>query len=379
MNFNKKTIIITGAYGFIGSHLAHKLFNEIDIDDVQILCCDRCNDLKNISKETIQDSSFEHLSKEAYVSPDALLRAILLTTREEANNILAVVHLGAEADTFNEGQDMIDNNVSYSIALFNACAQANIKFIFASSSAVYGNKLIVEPGVAYRPLNMYGRTKQAVEDYIRNSKLFTSDNKTYDRWNILRFHNIYGLNELHKVHMMSMVTKIALKHISNSSVKLFEDKDRSFSRDYVPVNMVSSLIKNLILTELPYQFRTIDVGTGVSFSCHQIHELFSQMTGIVEDIHNVDLVEFKMPERVAKVFQVKTLADPLKIHRLLTDRAYLEDNKSTLACSANISFDVYEELQHPLIDMARHYKELYNQINLYDSLGVAVAQLNQKI
>ena len=54
MNLNKKTILITGAAGFIGSNLAKRILSEVR--EVTIICIDNMNDYYdvNLKKERIK-------------------------------------------------------------------------------------------------------------------------------------------------------------------------------------------------------------------------------------------------------------------------------------------------------------------------------------
>ena len=82
-----------------------------------------------------------------------------------------VFHLGAISETtFADADEMIRNNLNYSIALWRWCAAARKKLIYASSAATYGDGSAGfddAGGIAalkrLRPLNLYGWSKHAFD------------------------------------------------------------------------------------------------------------------------------------------------------------------------------------------------------------------------
>ncbi len=121
----KKNIFITGATGFLGSHLVPFLLSEGKYN-VSVLG-------RDISKASLFGSAVK------FVVGD-LTQAE--TFAESLNDIDAVIHMASQLPNPKTSKEsFITTNVKGTASLINACKSKNIKqFIYLSSSAVYGSK-----------------------------------------------------------------------------------------------------------------------------------------------------------------------------------------------------------------------------------------------
>ena len=96
---------------------------------------------------------------------------------------------------------MMSNNYEYSKTLLTHCLKNRIDFLYASSAAVYGNgeKGFVEERESEYPLNVYGFSKFAFDNYVR---LILPKAKSQVMG--LRYFNVYGPQENHKGRMASV-------------------------------------------------------------------------------------------------------------------------------------------------------------------------------
>ncbi len=182
-------ILVTGGAGFIGSHLIEKLLS----DNHKIVNLDCFNDYYNpaIKERNIQT---------ALQSPNyELVRADILDYPRlqklfDDHHFDIIVHLAARAGVRPSIQEPLlyeQVNVQGTMHLLEMCRIHTIKkFVFASSSSVYGaNKKVPfeESDSVDQPISPYAATKKAGE------LMCYSYSKLYDiSVNCLRFFTVYG-------------------------------------------------------------------------------------------------------------------------------------------------------------------------------------------
>ena len=123
------------------------------------------------------------------------------------------------------------NNYEYSKTLLNHCLKNKIDFLYASSAAVYGNgeKGFVEERESEYPLNVYGFSKFAFDNYVRLI-LPKAESQVMG----LRYFNVYGPQENHKGRMASVAFHLFHQLQETGRMKLFEGSG-NFRRDFIHV------------------------------------------------------------------------------------------------------------------------------------------------
>lgn len=160
-----KQILITGGAGFIGSHLCEALLQR----DHQILCLDNFNDYYDpkIKRDNLRGllGKANYQLVEGDILDQGFLRQVFESTR-----IDTIVHLAARAGVRPSIQDpplYQKVNVQGTVNLLEAAKDFGVqKFIFASSSSVYGrNKKVPfsEADVVDHPISPYAASKKAGE------------------------------------------------------------------------------------------------------------------------------------------------------------------------------------------------------------------------
>ncbi|MBN1480458.1 NAD-dependent epimerase/dehydratase family protein [candidate division KSB1 bacterium] len=182
-------LLVTGGAGFIGSHLIEKLIAE----DHNVVCLDSFNDYYDpaLKRRNIQSalSSPNYALVELDILDDARLEALF---NEHAFDM--VIHLAARAGVRPSIQQPLlyeQVNVQGTIHLLEMCRIHGIKkFVFASSSSVYGaNKKVpfAESDSVDNPVSPYAATKKAGE------LICYTYHKLYNiSINCLRFFTVYG-------------------------------------------------------------------------------------------------------------------------------------------------------------------------------------------
>ena len=228
-----KSIIVTGAAGFIGSctvqYLNDKGFeNLILVDDFGV----------EEKRKNWENKRFETIV-ERYNLFDWLI--------QHQPEIAFIIHLGARTDTtefdYSVHQEL---NVDYSINIWKYCVEHQVPLIYASSAATYGSGEdgyddTMENLESLHPLNPYGISKNEFDKWAIHQQ--TSP----PFWAGLKFFNVYGPNEYHKGRMASVIYH-AFNQIKNDGmVKLFKSHKDGFGdgkqlRDFVYVKDVVKVI-----------------------------------------------------------------------------------------------------------------------------------------
>lgn len=190
-------LLITGAAGFIGNNLSHKLLEQGN----SIYCIDNFNkyydpNLKKSRQKRLDNLSGDlGLSSEKYIFEKLDLRdQTAVFSFFEKYSPDTVCHLAAQAGvrySIEYPQTYVDNNIMATINLLEACKKFNVKdFIFASTSSVYGlNKEMpfTEKTPIDTTISTYSSTKRACELLCH-----TYHNLYGLRFRILRFFTVYG-------------------------------------------------------------------------------------------------------------------------------------------------------------------------------------------
>ena len=162
-------VLVTGGAGFIGSHLAQRL-NAIVLDDF---------------------SEGKRVNTQGLICIRADIRKPK-TLKAAFDGQVAVFHFAAMADVREDEKKpdrAFETNVRGTIHVLEACRKADVpRFVFASSSAVYGETASrADENAPVRPQSTYGATKSCAESFVSAYASLYGIKST-----VLRFANIYG-------------------------------------------------------------------------------------------------------------------------------------------------------------------------------------------
>lgn len=296
-------IIVTGGAGFIGSAFVAKLNSE-GIADIVIV--DKLRDGEKW-KNLVGKKFMDFVDKDDFWD---LLETGMLDSAE------AVIHLGAcSATTELDADYLIENNYYYSRNLAEWCLAKNIRFIYASSAAVYGNghsgySDADQLPVHYKPLNMYGYSKQLMDDWV-------IDNNLQDSVAGFRFFNVFGPNEYHKGNMMSVVAKAYKQIVDHDFVELFSSPNPDFEdgkqmRDFIYIKDVSEVLYWFLIH--PDKNGIFNLGTGVANTFYDFVQ-----TVFVALEKEVDVRIKPMPAELRGKYQYFTQAEMHKLQEVGCD------------------------------------------------------------
>lgn len=201
-------IVVTGAFGFIGSNLVKALNEKGHLDDIIVV--------DNFYAKR-KEPNLENKMIREWIHRDIFLPWF----ERSATFIDFVFHLGARTDTVDKNPEIFEKlNLSYSKSIWKICTKHHVPLIYASSAATYGNG---EHGFDDRhdhldqlePLNQYAISKNEFDKWALNQA------SSPPQWAGLKFFNVYGPNEYHKNRMASVIFHAYNQISQTGKMKLF--------------------------------------------------------------------------------------------------------------------------------------------------------------
>lgn len=187
-----KTILVTGAAGFIGSYLIKRLFS--DFQNIKIIGLDSITDYYDVNIKYNRLKEIEALDRDWTFVHDSIANKEALEKIFTENNIAIVVNLAAQAGvrySITNPDTYIESNIIGFYNILEACRHHEVEhLIYASSSSVYGcNKKVpysTDDNVD-NPISLYAATKKSNELMAHTySKLYNIPSTG------LRFFTVYG-------------------------------------------------------------------------------------------------------------------------------------------------------------------------------------------
>lgn len=305
--FDDELIVLTGGAGFIGSGVLRHL-NDKGIDNVVVI------------DHLGETEKWKNLVGKKFV--DVIDRKHCFEWLEDREDVIeAIIHLGACSSTVEKNANyLLENNYRFSVKLAEYAMNNDIRFVYASSAATYGdgskgfsdNEKEIDQ---LAPLNMYGFSKHMFDQWIKGQGLL-------NRVAGLKYFNVFGPNEYHKGRMASAIFHILPTAIKEGVIRLFKSNDLDQygdgeqKRDFVYAKDVARMTCDFLENDACGIF---NIGSGVANTWNSVANGVFKALDMPPNIQYID-----MPDDLRGKYQSYTCADMKKTKKVLGHSAKCE-------------------------------------------------------
>jgi nucleoside-diphosphate-sugar epimerase len=257
--------LVTGAAGFIGSHLTTALLDR----GAEVVGIDCFTDY--YAREIKEANLAENLSRPGFTFVEVRIQDADLDRL--LDGVTHVFHLAAQAGVRKSwGRDFqiyTSNNVDASQQLLEACVGRNIhRFVYASSSSLYGDKVPIpmREDALPQPVSPYGVTKLAAEQlgylyFVNHGVPATA----------LRYFTVYGPRQRPDMAFHKFIRA----SLEGKPVTLYGDGEQT--RDFTYV--ADAVAATMAAGDRGVPGRAYNVGGGSRVSMNQVIEIIGRVAG----------------------------------------------------------------------------------------------------
>lgn len=280
----KKTILVTGGAGFIGSHICVELItNGYDVVILDNFVNSKEDVIQRLEKITSESITFY---KADIRDRDALEK---IFSEHTIDTVIHCAGLKSVGESVKEPLLYYDNNIHGSVVLTQVMSKFNVKkIVFSSSACVYGTNVPAPytESSLLKPANPYGKSKLFVEEILRDVAVSDSE------WRValLRYFNPIGAHRSGLIgespngtpnNLMPYICQVAseLKPELLIFGNDYETQDGTGVRDYIHVvDLALGHVSALKWLDRNTGVLTANLGTGKGVSVLELVEAFARAT-----------------------------------------------------------------------------------------------------
>jgi len=308
-------ILVTGAAGYIGSHVVKQLIEETDyiIIIIDNLSTGFANTINTLKKLDINNSRIKYYNTDLsnWIETEKVFKE---------NNIKNIIHFAASLvvpESVKRPLKYYLNNTANTSNLLELATKYNVeKFIFSSTAAVYGEPkkedIPVTELTNTSPINPYGSSKLFSESVIKDTAY---SNKKL-KYVILRYFNVAGADvdgeigqsTLNATHLIKVAAETALG--KRDKMSIFGDdyttKDGTCIRDYIHVcDLANAHLKALIYLD-NNDSDIFNCGYGYGYTVKEVITTMKKVSGVDFKVDIVPKREGDPEELISNNTKIKT-------------------------------------------------------------------------
>ena len=294
------TILVTGGLGFVGSHISIQLlkkgFNVVIIDSLINSSKEIFEGLKEIFNLEVVNPNNKLYFEEIDLRDLESLDKIFIQFKKKKSPITSVIHcagLKSVEESVYQPLSYWGINLNLAINLLSIMKNHNCNnLVFSSSATLYKTGALKElnENSLLAPLNPYGNTKLAIENFLRD--LFNSEPNLWRIANLRYFNpagahssGIIGESPLRiPANLFPLIVKVAKKELSALSIfgNDWTTPDGTCIRDYIHImDLADAHVATLdfLLKNKPQNI-TFNIGTGKGTSVLDVIKTFREINKI---------------------------------------------------------------------------------------------------
>ena len=265
-------VTVTGACGFIGSHLTKQLI-ERGFHVVGIDCLD-----DNLYSRSVKESRLKALKQlsnfdfaNINIATDELDSSI-----GDSKFVFNLAAIPGQVLSWKLFDKYVESNILGTKKVIDSCIRNKVtKIIHASTSSVYGKFAVGDELQDTKPISPYGITKLAAENLL--FALTSSNNLDFT---ILRYFSVYGPGQRPDMAIQRFLTAIKMGQEINITGDGTQKRDITYVQDVVEATISASSI-----TEKKQIF---NISGGKQFTLNQIIDECFNVSGLKSKINYVD-------------------------------------------------------------------------------------------